>query len=112
MATPNRNQRTVETIVNEVIEAQSFKPEMSVVQRLIEEKRKREQEEKMLAAADTIIKTLERTETELAKLVQQLRELRTREKELLEEIRELDAKRDRINAGSFAEVPELAHLVN
>lgn len=112
MATPNRNQRTVETIVNEVIESQSFKPEMSVVQRLIEEKRKREQEEKMIAAADTIIKTLEKTETELTDRVQRLRELRTREKELLEEIRELDAKRDRINAGIFGEVPELAHLVS
>jgi dsDNA-binding SOS-regulon protein len=103
--------RTAEQIVKEVIAAGIFTPKMSVIQELIEAKRQKDQQDRMLATADKIITVLNDTESELQMAVRELRLLRKQEAEKLDHIKNLDAKIDRINEGKFADVPELAYLV-
>lgn len=104
-------ERTAEQIVTEVTKAANFTPNMSLVHQLIEAKRQKEQEERLMASAERIIGALDRTNQELQEAVRNLRDLRKQEALALEHIKNLDAKAAAINDGRFNEVPELADIL-
>lgn len=68
-------ERTAEQIVTEVTKAANFTPNMSLVHQLIEAKRQKEQEERLMASAERIIGALDRTNQELQEAVRNLRDL-------------------------------------